>query len=170
TGYTRTIEENDVWSLDESRRAQALSDLLESKFYARCPPSRRPLHLGGVRSDMLSEEPHAVVARPSDDPTPVEDDFLKEGLAADTPALDRTLSLVQNISRTDTTHGRENIRKPSNKVDQSQAAAKTSFATVIAILAILSRLNPWSTYRKVARLEKGNKALEIDEQGNEATV
>ncbi|KAJ9110598.1 hypothetical protein QFC22_006716, partial [Naganishia vaughanmartiniae] len=167
TGYTRTIEENDVWSLDESRGAQALSDLLEAKFYARCPPSRRPLHLGGIRSDMPSEKPHTVASRPSDHLTPLEDDILKEGLAADAPALDRTLSLVQNISRTDTTHRHENIRrKPSNKVDQSQAAAKTNFATVIAIFAILSRLNPWSTYRKVARLEKGNKVLEIDEQGN----
>ncbi|KAJ9097159.1 hypothetical protein QFC21_004828 [Naganishia friedmannii] len=166
TGYSRTIEENDVWSLDECRRAQALSDLLEAKFYSRCPPSRRPLHLGGVRSEIPFERYRTASARSEDLNNTPPEDCLEDGLTADAPVLDRTLSLALNVSRADMTHGCEPIRKTEECAKRkSPAASKTSLSTAIAIFAILSRLNPWSTYREAARLEKGNKVIETDEQG-----
>ncbi|KAJ9097158.1 hypothetical protein QFC21_004827 [Naganishia friedmannii] len=48
TGYTRPLEEKDVWRLDDDRLTKTLSDQLEHNFYIRCPPSRRPAHLGGI--------------------------------------------------------------------------------------------------------------------------
>jgi ATP-binding cassette subfamily C (CFTR/MRP) protein 1 len=47
TGYTRPIEENDVWHLDDDRLTHVVANRLERNFYDRCPPSRRPLHYGG---------------------------------------------------------------------------------------------------------------------------
>ena len=35
----------DLWELDDRRRAEVLTDRLESNFYARCPPERRPARL-----------------------------------------------------------------------------------------------------------------------------
>ena len=43
TGYSRRLEENDVWRLDEPRLTRNVTDTLERNFYARCPPSQRPL-------------------------------------------------------------------------------------------------------------------------------
>jgi ATP-binding cassette subfamily C (CFTR/MRP) protein 1 len=51
TGYTRPIEENDVWHLDDDRLTHVVANRLERNFYDRCPPSRRPLHYGGVDHD-----------------------------------------------------------------------------------------------------------------------
>lgn len=45
TGYSRTLEEGDVWRLDETKRCQNASDRLERYFYSRCPPSLRPRQL-----------------------------------------------------------------------------------------------------------------------------
>jgi hypothetical protein len=50
TGYTRPIEENDVWHLDDDRLTHNVTNRLERNFYDRCPPSRRPLHYGGSSS------------------------------------------------------------------------------------------------------------------------
>lgn len=35
----------DLWELDDHRRAQVVTGRLESNFYARCPPEKRPAHL-----------------------------------------------------------------------------------------------------------------------------
>ena len=35
----------DLWELDDNRRAEVVTDRLESNFYARCPPERRPVPL-----------------------------------------------------------------------------------------------------------------------------
>lgn len=48
TGYSRTLQEEDVWSLDEAKKCQNASDRLERYFYARCPSHLRP-------SQMVSE-------------------------------------------------------------------------------------------------------------------
>jgi hypothetical protein len=45
TGYSRTLQEEDVWRLDEAKRCQNASDRLERYFYARCPSVFRPAHL-----------------------------------------------------------------------------------------------------------------------------
>jgi ATP-binding cassette subfamily C (CFTR/MRP) protein 1 len=43
TGYTRPIEETDVWHLEDARLTSSLSDQLERNFYSRCPPRTRPV-------------------------------------------------------------------------------------------------------------------------------
>lgn len=40
---TRSI--TDLWELDDHRRAEVVTDRLESNFYVRCPPERRPARL-----------------------------------------------------------------------------------------------------------------------------
>ena len=44
-GYTRPIEIDDIWELPIESQATPLGTSLERKFYARVPPSKRPLHL-----------------------------------------------------------------------------------------------------------------------------
>lgn len=34
-----------MWELDDRRRAEVVTDRLESNFYTRCPPERRPVSL-----------------------------------------------------------------------------------------------------------------------------
>jgi hypothetical protein len=54
TGYSRTLEEGDVWRLDEAKRCQNASDRLERHFYSRCPPSLR-------RRQLVTRTPQSVV-------------------------------------------------------------------------------------------------------------
>jgi ATP-binding cassette subfamily C (CFTR/MRP) protein 1 len=44
TGYSRTLEEEDVWCLHEAQKCQNVSEALERQFYSRCPPRMRPQH------------------------------------------------------------------------------------------------------------------------------
>lgn len=44
-GYTRPIEIDDIWELPTESQATPLGTSLERHFFARVPPSRRPLHL-----------------------------------------------------------------------------------------------------------------------------
>ncbi|KZO98300.1 multidrug resistance-associated ABC transporter [Calocera viscosa TUFC12733] len=41
-GYTRPIEEDDLWELDDARLAHTVADSVEHNFYARVPPHKRP--------------------------------------------------------------------------------------------------------------------------------
>ena len=36
------MRRTDLWELDDRRRAHVVTDRLESNFYARCPPEKRP--------------------------------------------------------------------------------------------------------------------------------
>ena len=54
----RPLEENDVWCLDQSRKANTVSRDLEINFYARCPPDIRPARLQGARSTELHADPN----------------------------------------------------------------------------------------------------------------
>lgn len=56
TGYTKPIEEDDVWHLDDARLTKTLSDKLERNFFDRCPPSRRPAHLGGSPRESAAQD------------------------------------------------------------------------------------------------------------------
>ncbi|PVG03951.1 hypothetical protein CPB86DRAFT_748462 [Serendipita vermifera] len=44
-GFSRPLEVPDLWELDDARRSDHVSPLLEHNFYARCPPEKRPRHL-----------------------------------------------------------------------------------------------------------------------------
>ncbi|EJU01830.1 hypothetical protein DACRYDRAFT_52395 [Dacryopinax primogenitus] len=44
-GYTRPIQEDDLWELDDARLAHTVADQVEQNFYARCPPGKRPIFL-----------------------------------------------------------------------------------------------------------------------------
>ncbi|KZO98301.1 multidrug resistance-associated ABC transporter [Calocera viscosa TUFC12733] len=50
-GYTRPIEEEDLWELDDARLAHTVADTLEGNFYARVPPHKRPPFLRPSASD-----------------------------------------------------------------------------------------------------------------------
>ncbi|KZW02976.1 multidrug resistance-associated ABC transporter [Exidia glandulosa HHB12029] len=41
-GWSRPLEESDLWLMDEARSARRVADATESQFYARCPPFKRP--------------------------------------------------------------------------------------------------------------------------------
>ena len=43
--HNLTDSRTDLWELDDRRRADVVTDRLESNFYARCPPEKRPAHL-----------------------------------------------------------------------------------------------------------------------------
>ncbi|CAG8722064.1 9364_t:CDS:2, partial [Acaulospora colombiana] len=42
---SRPLEVADLWELDDARRSDHISPILEHNFYVRCPPEKRPRHL-----------------------------------------------------------------------------------------------------------------------------
>ncbi|EJD44567.1 ATP-dependent bile acid permease [Auricularia subglabra TFB-10046 SS5] len=41
-GWSRPLDANDLWDMDERRSARRVADALEAQFYERCPPFKRP--------------------------------------------------------------------------------------------------------------------------------
>ncbi|KAG5647496.1 hypothetical protein DXG03_009433 [Asterophora parasitica] len=41
-GFTRPLQENDLWQLPDDRLTAKITDDVERKYYARCPPEKRP--------------------------------------------------------------------------------------------------------------------------------
>ena len=71
-GYSRPIELDDLWILPKEHEATTLGLACERNFYARCPPSKRPLHLrnGHASSTLLPDD---------DDPDSKADDDVELG-------------------------------------------------------------------------------------------
>ncbi|EJU01834.1 hypothetical protein DACRYDRAFT_22209 [Dacryopinax primogenitus] len=71
-GYTRPIEEDDLWELDDARLAHTVADKLEQNFYSRCPPEKRPAFLrakaaaaGEGEEGKITPTSTSTAARPS---------------------------------------------------------------------------------------------------------
>ncbi|KAH7103342.1 ATP-dependent bile acid permease [Auriculariales sp. MPI-PUGE-AT-0066] len=44
-GWTRPLEEDDLWIMNTPRQSRTVADRVETLFYDRCPPFKRPQHL-----------------------------------------------------------------------------------------------------------------------------
>lgn len=53
-GYSRPLEKDDLWDLQEQRHTQFLTDQLETSFFTRVEPEKRPPHLRNT----LPEQAH----------------------------------------------------------------------------------------------------------------
>ena len=56
TGFGRPLEANDIWRMDDARLTSSISDRLEANFFARCPPSQRPLKFTGKKTGTSSRD------------------------------------------------------------------------------------------------------------------
>ncbi|KAJ9090797.1 hypothetical protein QFC20_007824 [Naganishia adeliensis] len=188
TGYTRPITEEDVWCLAESRRANTVSQQLETNFYARCPPSRRPLHLGGIRRATAdsAEEKDGVKSDDSEDNLEADTDHGVKGAmntegchspdsGLDNPAFStsdqstivKTVSLMENVPTGDSPKRDNPPGRPHE--DTCNEGSRSHLLRVMAIMTpalyALSRLNPWSSFQRSRKIEKGNVVIEEDELG-----
>ncbi|KAG6856148.1 hypothetical protein H0H87_007053 [Tephrocybe sp. NHM501043] len=50
-GYTRPLEENDLWELPDKRLAENITNDLELAYYSRCPPEDRPKSFRDTKVD-----------------------------------------------------------------------------------------------------------------------
>ncbi|KDQ12182.1 hypothetical protein BOTBODRAFT_34790 [Botryobasidium botryosum FD-172 SS1] len=41
-GWARTLQNEDLWEMDQERRASYLGSILEKNYFSRCPPHKRP--------------------------------------------------------------------------------------------------------------------------------
>ncbi|KAJ9097144.1 hypothetical protein QFC21_004813 [Naganishia friedmannii] len=152
TGYSRRLEENDVWRLDEPRLTRNVTDTLERNFYARCPSSQRPL---GLRN--LQTESHGSTSSSDEE---------------EKRHPEKSITSTQQMQNSSTALG---FCKPSADDNQRQHGiqvdSKTSASTLSnspgSLLLGLSRLNPWSTHRKMQKVSKGPLTIEVDENGTE---
>lgn len=55
-GYSRPLEQDDLWNLPPDRLTTALTDQVEVAFYTRCPPEQRPLAFRDQPTDSESEK------------------------------------------------------------------------------------------------------------------
>ncbi|KAG7091281.1 hypothetical protein E1B28_010329 [Marasmius oreades] len=55
-GFSRPLEQEDLWELPPDRLTTALTDQVEAAFYARCPPEQRPLAFRGKTLDSDSDK------------------------------------------------------------------------------------------------------------------
>ncbi|GLB40936.1 putative ABC transporter transmembrane region [Lyophyllum shimeji] len=51
-GFSRPLEENDLWELPDRRLTAHLTNDVELKFYSRCPPDKRPRSIQGKILDL----------------------------------------------------------------------------------------------------------------------
>lgn len=184
TGYTRPIEAEDVWRVVDSKMSNTVSQQLEKNFYARCPPSRRPLHLGGIRK----EDPVADKAMEKKDyennsacalhqhevnSVTTQDNHSSQWTSGHSPVtasnqstLMRTASLVENMSRTFSNTGKQ----PQGQSEESTHSRLLKIKTfLLGVLLVLHRLNPWCNFQKSRKLEKENVVVEEDEDGIKRT-
>ncbi|KAJ8076752.1 hypothetical protein PM082_001175 [Marasmius tenuissimus] len=54
-GYTRPLEQEDLWNLPSDRLTTVLTDRVESAFFDRCAPEKRPLAFRETSRDSDSE-------------------------------------------------------------------------------------------------------------------
>ncbi|EJD44619.1 ATP-dependent bile acid permease [Auricularia subglabra TFB-10046 SS5] len=63
-GWTRPLAEDDLWEMDAKRQARTVADTVETLFYDRCPPFKRPQHL---RPPTLRTARPAMPTSPTDE-------------------------------------------------------------------------------------------------------
>lgn len=159
--------------------AKTVSEQLERNFYARCPPSRRPLHLGGViKTDMSSLATRSDGS--FDEKNTHQGSGRKEGhmqdghdeipsreppvlLDTSQPTIMRTVSLIEHVARVG--FSKTDSGSDGSSVIGLQSRLIRFKCFLLAILSVLRRLNPWFNYRKSRKLSKGNVVTEEDEQG-----
>ncbi|KAI5452228.1 hypothetical protein NCC49_000793 [Naganishia albida] len=176
TGFKRPIEEEDVWHLADSRLSATISDQLARNFYARCPPSRRPMHLGGRNKVQRGDEGDLLEGSNHDNENegslPKCDDAFTKGevqplLDVDASPIARTVSLVENASRVGFNKHEDTETIPSrNESPERPQRRMVQFKSfLLARFLVIRRLNPWSSYRKSRKLSHSNVVLEEDEHG-----
>jgi hypothetical protein len=161
--------------LDDSRKAKTVSKELEQKFYSRCPPSLRPLHLGGIphASGLESTDEHATkkgssVMRifggqanvtPSDSKMHSSYESVLEGeapMATDQPAFFRTRSLLGNVISRQTVNSDGEDHSDEDDLSTLSPFEKMKQRMGRAYQAV-QRLNPVPhLYRRQCRQRKSN--------------
>ncbi|KZT57357.1 hypothetical protein CALCODRAFT_434214 [Calocera cornea HHB12733] len=124
-GYTRPIEEDDLWELDDARLAHTVADSLEKNFYARVPPQKRPAFLRPV-ADQAADGPGVNIAHT---PTTASTATATAGAGADlekgsaVPGDEKLSRAKSGISYASTSgRGKGKARKPK-KYDSSLVLA-----------------------------------------------
>ncbi|KAL0958935.1 hypothetical protein HGRIS_014251 [Hohenbuehelia grisea] len=59
-GFSRPLEQDDLWELPQSKQTAELTDRVERLFYARCPPEQRPIAFRAKSSRTNDIDSHAT--------------------------------------------------------------------------------------------------------------
>lgn len=133
----------------------------------RCPPSRRPVHLGGVvRSQTLpSASDSATKAQTEDSSSSAKQRDVKSRVPKLATDVEKLLGKSEKPSDTegDAVHSSPTA---SLKKDLSPADSTRRTRDVSHRPSFIARANPWSTYRKLAKVDKGELDAAPDEQGH----
>lgn len=155
TGYTRPLEENDVWHFDDDRMTRNVTNHLERNFYDRCPPSRRPLIYGGSGYSSAAvvavSQGGIAVAEKGTTQTGQRGDFVDGTNGKDFPRAVKEVPATKEDSSTILGEATDSKVPPSYKTTTCQR--------------VLSRLDPWSTLRKEAKVAQGKLHYGMDEHG-----
>ncbi|KAF9262693.1 multidrug resistance-associated ABC transporter [Marasmius fiardii PR-910] len=71
-GFSRPLEQDDLWDLPPDRRTTALTDQVEAAFYSRCSPEQRPLAFRDRATDSESEKDLKEKGKATGETTPPE--------------------------------------------------------------------------------------------------
>ncbi|KZW02973.1 cadmium ion transporter [Exidia glandulosa HHB12029] len=86
-GWTRPLAEDDLWEMDRERQARTVADRVETLFYDRCPPFKRPQHLRPP-SQRTGRATNAPV------PEPVLEKLQEDASGSATPVPDKDIELT----------------------------------------------------------------------------
>lgn len=185
-GYSRPIEKEDVWRLDDKRLTASISSRLEQNFFSRVPPSKRPLHLGGTstqpspsrqdanRSDSSSstevgdDDDRVVPSKASkgveiqydlDSPKTYKEEAEQEVLTEMAP--EAVIQDAPMVSRTFSLGENATGHGLGKKSEHAPAAAPTSTSKAG------SGFNPLNHFKRAKKVANGSLIVEKDENGVE---